>query len=353
MKVLILGGTGAMGVHLVHLLAESGNEIRVTSRKARRSPQKNVCYAEGNAHDPTFLQPILDERWDVIVDFLSYTTTEFRERAHLLPEAASQYIFLSSARVYADSKQPLTESSPRLLDTSTDGAFLSTDEYALAKARQEDILKNSGFQNWTIIRPYITYSENRLQLGVLEKEEWLYRALHGRTIVFSRDIHPMATTMTYGLDVAKGIMAIAGNPAALGEIFHITGSESCRWDEILTTYLDALEIYLGYRPKVCFQDLKRFMQCTPGKYQVRYDRLFNRQFDSSKIGRYVNIREFTKTGTGLRTCLDEFLKNPVFSDINWKLEASKDRQTKEHTPLSEIPGITKKIKYLRYRYLFI
>ena len=41
------------------------------------------------------------------------------------------------------------------------------------------------------------------QLGVLEKELWLYRALNGRTIVFSKDIAEKSTTLTYGYDVAS------------------------------------------------------------------------------------------------------------------------------------------------------
>ena len=43
------------------------------------------------------------------------------------------------------------------------------------KARQEDILRKSKFENW-ILSDLTTFSENRLQLGVLKKE-WLYRAL--------------------------------------------------------------------------------------------------------------------------------------------------------------------------------
>ena len=160
-----------------------------------------------------------------------YTTAGFKERVNYLLDATTQYVFLSSARVYADSEQPITETSPRLLDISQDEEFLSTDEYSLSKARQEDILRNSGRNNWTIIRPYITYSENRLQLGVLEKEEWLYRAIHGRTIVFSIDINTKLTTLTYGLDVAKGITAIIGKPNTLGGIFHITLEESITWSE--------------------------------------------------------------------------------------------------------------------------
>ena len=85
---------------------------------------------------------------------------------------------------YANENGRITEKSKRLLDVCTDEEYLKTDEYALTKVRQENILLSSGKKNWTIIRPYITYNVERLQLGVYEKENWLYRALHGRSIVF-------------------------------------------------------------------------------------------------------------------------------------------------------------------------
>ncbi|MGK6352532.1 NAD-dependent epimerase/dehydratase family protein [Parapedobacter sp. DT-150] len=350
MKVLVLGGTGAMGIHLVHLFSEEGVEAVVTSRTDRRSEGK-IRYVKGNAHDIVFLQTILEEKWDVIVDFMVYTTPGFKERVNILLDATSQYVFLSSARVYAGSDQPVTESSPRLLDVSDDQEFLSTDEYSLTKAKQEDILRNSGRENWTIIRPYITYSENRLQLGVLEKEEWLYRALHGRTIVFSSDINSKMTTLTYGLDVAKGIMAVTGKKQALGETFHITTKNSNTWGDILAIYLKVLEKHLGYRPKVLLQNLDDFLTCKPAKYQIQYDRLFNRKFDNQSIDQYVNTGTFTETQFGLKACLGEFLKSIDFKGINWKTEALKDRATKEFTPLNEIPGIKQKAYYLIYRFI--
>lgn len=351
MRVLVLGGTGAMGIHLVETLSNNYVETFVTSRKSLFS-EGRVHYIQGNAQDIDFLQTVLKEHCDVIVDFMVYTTTGFQERFKLLLDATDQYIFLSSSRVYADSTQPITESTSRLLDISKDKEFLSTDEYSLTKARQEDILRNSGRTNWTIIRPYITYSENRLQLGVLEKEEWLYRALHGRTIVFSSDINARITTLTYGLDVSKGIMTIVGNADAYGETFHITTSETNYWENILTIYLEVLEKQLGYRPKVLLQDLEKFLEWKPVKYQIFYDRLYNRQFDNSKISQYINTNSFTKLEVGLKNCLEEFIINPKFEFINWKTEALKDRQTKEHTSLNEILGLKQKIKYLIFRYLY-
>lgn len=351
MKVLVLGGTGAMGIHLVQLLSKNGIETFVTSRNFKQSEEK-IHYLQGNAHDIEFLQKILQEHWDAIVDFMIYSTTGFQERIKLLLDSTYQYIFLSSSRVYADSEKPITEMSPRLLNISHDKEFLLTDEYSLTKARQEDILCNSGYRNWTIIRPYITYSENRLQLGVLEKEEWLYRALHGRTIVFSNDIISKKTTMTYGLDVSQGIMAVIGNPNTLGNTFHITAVGSNSWHDILTIYLEVLEKHLKYKPKVLLQNLKKFYECHPANYQIKYDRLFNRQFDSTKIAQYINTNLFAQVETGLKSCLEKFLKDPKFKVIDWKTEAIKDRQTKEHTPLMEIRGLKQKIKYLLYRYHF-
>ena len=108
------------------------------------------------------------------------------------------------------------------------------------------MLINSTKKNWTIIRPYITYSEERLQLGVLEKEAWLYRAMHNRPIVSSADINNKVTTLTYGFDVAKGINAIIGQEAAFGEAFHITSSGSITWNNVLEIYTNVLEKHLGY-----------------------------------------------------------------------------------------------------------
>lgn len=350
MKILILGGTGAMGTHLVELIAKEGHEIYVTTRSNKASVN-NIHYIQGNAREIDFLKTNLHKKWDVIVDFMVYTTPEFTSRVKLLLNSAGQYIYLSSARVYANSDRPIIESSDRLLDVTLDQEYLATDEYALAKARQEDVLKKSGKTNWTIIRPYITYSEIRLQLGVLEKEAWLYRAVKGRTIVFSKDINTKATTLTYGLDVSEGIVGIIGKKDALGEAFHITLNQSVLWSDVLTIYLDVLEEKLGFRPKVLLKDLDQFCKVHRSNYQVIYDRLFNRKFDNSKIEKFIDTIGFKPVTDRLRTSLEDFLINGHFDAINWKLEALKDKQTKERTPLNEIKGYKQKLSYLLHRYI--
>lgn len=351
MRILVLGGTGAMGVHLVQVLAELGHEVHVTSR-SRSGKAGNINYITGNAHDETFLNHLLSERWDGIVDFMVYSTAAFKKRYQQLLKATAHYMYLSSSRVYANSNTPITEKSSRLLDVSQDEKYLATDEYALTKARQEDLLFNSEYKNWTIIRPYITYDIERLQLGVLEKEDWLYRAVHGRTIVTAKDIQTKQTTLTAGADVATAMAALMGNKKAQGEAFHITTDESLTWCEVTAIYKNALKEN-NITAKVLEQNLNDFLNWRQGMYQVTYDRLYNRTFDNSKIKQFVDTATFIRPTIGLAQCLTQFLNTkPLrFKTPNWQEEALKDRLTQETTPLSEISGAKQKIKYCLFKTL--
>lgn len=350
MKVLILGGTGAMGSALVELLKRGDSRVTVTSRSKRQS-SGNIVYVQGNAKDDNFLSELLKENFDAIVDFMVYSSSQFANRLKLLLQHTNQYFYFSSSRVYAQSQVRLTEESPRLLDVCTDREYLETDEYALAKVREEDILKNSNYSNWTIIRPYITYNSQRLQLGVYEKENWLYRALKGRTIVLPRDIANCQTSLTYGKDVANAIVKLIGNPHAFGETFHIVTEEHHTWEEVLNMYCDILEDKTGKRPDVKFVDSSDKLQSVWNKYQIKYDRLYNRVFDSSKIKSVCGFNEFTSLKDGLAECVETFLSSQKWLGHNWKCEAYFDRVAKEQTSLREIPNIKSKLKYLVWRYV--
>ena len=223
MNILLLAGTGTLGRHISDLLSMNGHAVYITSRRVKEN-KDNMHYYKGNPHDNNFLKSIINEQqsWDVIMDFMVYTTSEFKEKVNLFLDNCSQYIFFSSARVYANSMHALTETSLRLLDVSEDQKFLSTDDYALCKARQENILFEQEKTNYTIVRPYITYGEDRLQLGIQEHETWLRRALNGKHIILQREIAESITTLTYAGDVAKAVCSLIGNQIALGEVFNIT-----------------------------------------------------------------------------------------------------------------------------------
>lgn len=351
-NILLLGGTGAMGTNLVKVLGkQDGSHVVVTSRQKHKDTE-SIEYRQGDAHDTDWLHNILAERrWDAIVDFMVYTTDEFKQRASLLLNATKQYVFISSARVYADSGNNLiTEESPRLLDVCQDKEYLQTDEYALTKARQENILINNQQKNWTIIRPYITFSDNRLQLGVMEKENWLIPALNNRPIVFSKDIAEHYTTMTDGVIVAKGIAALLTQPEAKSEIFNIATHNSYLWKDILQWYIEVYREVKGVEPLVYLTD-KWDGTFGGGIYQWKYDRLFNRRFDNKKISKFIPEKEFEKTEISLKNAMRKFIEsyNPQISDLNQSAEFKRGVLTGRFLPLSYVKGKKRILKTIAYK----
>lgn len=278
MRVLVLGGTGAMGSHVCDLFAARGEQVVCTTRR-EREPKGNVEYAVGDAHDPAFLDGLLAERWDAVVDFMVWSTSAFRGRCKGFLAATGQYVFVSSYRVYADSPV-IREGSPRLLDAIDNPEYLATDEYALSKARCEDMLFGSGGSNWTVVRPAVTYdgAVGRLQLGVYEASDWVWRAANGIPVPMPAAMLSKQATMSRGGDVAEMIARLVGNPAALGEAFTVSGSDHMTWGEVAETYrgvLPSLEI------APC--GLEEFERARGGVYQIRYDRMFDRVVDNSKV----------------------------------------------------------------------
>lgn len=347
MRVLVLGGTGAIGAHVVRRLSDDGHKVVVTSRTARKG-EDNITYRKGNAREIGFAKELFRERWDAVVDFMVYTTAEFEERVGLILSSTKQYLFLSSARVFANSDTPITEDSDRLLDTTTDIEFLSVKEYSLEKAKQENILRENG-TNWTIIRPYITYDAYRLQLGIMEKEDWLYRALNGRSIVVSKEVLSHLTTLTYGNDVAEGIVSLVGKEGAYAQSFNITCNRCLLWREALEKYAEVLSRVLGKPVKVVETDCDLGIRYG-AKYQLVYDRFYDRVFDNANIVRYMPDKQFVTWEKGLENSLLKFVESPKFRAINWAMEARKDRIAKEFTPLGEIRGLRNKVKYLICRF---
>lgn len=275
--ILLLGGTGAMGVYLTEILVGMGHRVFVTTRRAQTG--QGVTYLQGNAHDDIFLRNCVERvRPDAIVDFMIYGTDEFRARVPFLLQASGHYLFLSSYRVH-DEDVPLRETSPRLLDSCRNETYLQTDEYALTKARQENLIHATAKegQRWTIIRPVITYSKARFQFGVLEANVVCWRALRGLPLPMPREMLDKRTSMTWGRDVASMIAHLILNPKAYGEAFLTATSESHTWREIFKVYRDAL----GATLFEC--SLDDYVRLSGAPWQIRYDRMFDRVIDNTKI----------------------------------------------------------------------
>ncbi|MBQ8509994.1 MAG: NAD-dependent epimerase/dehydratase family protein [Clostridia bacterium] len=329
-KILILGGTGAMGVYLVPELLSMGYAVDVVSLDAVESDNSNLRYIQtANAKDMTFLAELLKNDYNGIVDFLIYNTADFEAHHRLLLEHTDHYIYLSSYRVYANEEHPIVETSPRLLDVSKDEEFRPVEDYSLYKARGEDILKASSFSNWTAIRPAITYSKRRFQLVTLEANVVVNRALAGKTVVLPKEAMGVQATMSWGGDVAKMIARLLLNKAACRDVFTVATSEHNTWETVAGYYRELVGLnYITVDKEDYLSILDPNEQ--PGRrfarWQLDYDRLFDRIVDNSKILNITGLKqsELSSLYDGLKRELSALPKGIFFPGseaVNQRMDA--------------------------------
>lgn len=315
-KILVVGGTGAMGVYLVPELLELGYQVDVLSFDDIVSYHDNLKYIKANAKNYDVIAEQLKNDYDAVVDFMIYYTKEEYERfLPLYLNNTRHYIFLSTYRVYANEEHPVKETSPRILDIATDEKLLSSGDYCIYKAQAEDYLKKSQFSNYTIIRPAITYSKRRFQLVTMEYDLVIRRMLEKKTLILPEKAMNIQATMTWAGDVAKMIARLVLNEKAFKEIYTVCTAEHHSWGEIAEMYkkIGAL--------KFITVDTDTYLNIlAPGnshaERQLTLDRYFDRIMDNSKILHITGMKQadFMPLDKGLEMEYRAFSKNIVWND---------------------------------------
>lgn len=299
-KILVLGGTGAMGRYLVPELLKMGYQTDVVTLDNVISNNPMLKYIKADINTVGVLDSLLKNEYDGIVDFMTYETAKFKNIYRKFLDNTGHYIFLSTCRVFADAP-PITENSPRLLDVSSDKDFLATEDYALYKAKEENLLMNSGNKNWTIVRPATTYSTGRFQLVTLEAPTLIYRMQNKKTIVLPEAAMNCEATLSWGGDVGKMIARIMFNKQALGESYNVATGEHHSWADIAKIYNDILPFeYITVGTEDYLDIIAEGADWA--KYQLIYARMFQRITDNSKILSLTGMKqsELMTLNDGLR-----------------------------------------------------
>lgn len=290
-KVLVVGATGAMGKYLVPELDALGYEVVGLTLDDVVSDSKKVTFVKGNAMDKAFLQELLKEKFDGIVDFMSYNMTNFYEFVELYLQNTEHYIFLSSCRVFDDKEIPVKESSPKLLYSSSDERLKQSQDYCIVKAKQEQYLIDSSYDNWTIVRPATTYGTMRLQLVTLEFPNTVARALQGKKVVVPLQAKDKPATLSWGGDVAKMIARIMFKAEAKRENYNVCSAESKTWGEIADYYKELVGLETVWVDKEDYLSILDPAISDWVRWQLEYARLFHRISDNSKILKLTGLKQ--------------------------------------------------------------
>lgn len=282
-KVLVIGATGAMGRYLVPELIKLNYEVVAVGLDESSPWQLDVKYIKGNAFDKPFLEELLKEKFDGIVNFMNYDAYSFSDYYKMLLDNTDHYVFLSSCRVYDDKEQPINETSPRLWDTSEDEVLKASHDYCIHKAQDEDLLNASDYNNWTIVRPATTFSTMRLQLVTLEFANSVERALMGKKVILPIQAKDKPATLSWGGDVAKMIANVLFKKEALREVYNVCSAESRTWEEIAEYYRELVGLEAIWVDKEDYLKILSPEGKINVRWQLEYARLFRRITDNSKI----------------------------------------------------------------------
>ncbi|MBQ9784909.1 MAG: NAD-dependent epimerase/dehydratase family protein [Clostridia bacterium] len=329
-KVLVLGSTGAMGRYLVPELLNLGYAVTGVSIDESAPCYKNYTYLKGDAFDKGFLNTLLAEKFDGIVNFMDYGSKPFADYMDLFLQNTVHYVFLSTCRVYDDLEVPVKETSPRLLDSSPDEELKASNDYCIHKARDEDRLLASSYDNWTVVRPATTFSTLRLQLVTLEFANSVGRAMMGKKVVLPIQAQDKPATLSWGGDVAKMIARILFKDEAKREFYNVCSAESRTWAEIAAYYRDLVGLEAVWVDKEDYLAILNPEIPNGTRWQLEYARLFHRITDNSKVLALTGLRQedMTPLYEGLKKEIANTPKDIVLCDTAVGLRM--DAYLKEH-----------------------
>jgi 2'-hydroxyisoflavone reductase len=152
LRILILGGTRFIGLHMTALALERGHTLTFFNRgrtKADRYPGVERIKGDRNGE----IDGLKGREWDVVIDNSGYVPRHVKLSAELLAPRVRQYIFISSISVYPNFSVPRDESSPvgKLADESIEK--VDGDTYGPLKVLCEQAAERALPGRTTVIRP--------------------------------------------------------------------------------------------------------------------------------------------------------------------------------------------------------
>jgi 2'-hydroxyisoflavone reductase len=156
LRVLILGGTGFIGPHLVRRVLERGH-TPVLFNRGRTEPQlfqEQYAGLENLVGDRDGdIGSLRGGRWDAVIDDSGYTPEQVRATAELLRDSVGHYLFTSTRGVYRDfTPAHVDESSPLGMRDVPDTEWTG---YGPLKALAEREVQRVFAGRYTIARPPI------------------------------------------------------------------------------------------------------------------------------------------------------------------------------------------------------
>jgi 2'-hydroxyisoflavone reductase len=151
LRILILGGTAFLGIHMTEIAMRRGHTVTLFNRgHAKPGLFPGIEKLTGDRDGQ--LDALKDRDWDAVIDNCGYVPRHVRMSAELLAPKVRQYLFISTISVYADFSKPNDEASPvaKIEDETCEDRLKA---YGALKALCEKAAAAAIPDRTTIVRP--------------------------------------------------------------------------------------------------------------------------------------------------------------------------------------------------------
>lgn len=309
-KILLIAGGGTLGEYTSKELLKKSCKVDVICLEDYVSDNEQLCYIKANA-DREFLTDFLKDRYyDGIVNFIHYIDVEEYKKIHmLLCKKTNHLVFLSSYRVYADSQSHVTENTPQLIDVVDDEYFSEHEDYAVPKSKNEHFIVNeSKTDNWTIVRPVISFSKRRLDIVTVSGRTILECAKKGEKVLLPKETKNLIAGLDWAGNSGKLIASVLLCDNTKGEAYTVSSAQNLTWGEVADIYAELTGVSFEWVDTEEYSERQHGTREFP--WILKYDRLFNRKIDNSKILAATGLKkeDFVSIKDGIKIELEKIEK---------------------------------------------
>lgn len=316
MRILFIGGTGNISAECAAQLHELGHEIWVVTRgRSVVRPEYRAIVADRKDH-AGMRRVFAESKPEIVLNFLGYDLADVQIDFDIFGGAVRQYVFISSATVYAKPPRqlPITEAA------SLGNIFW---DYAQKKLQCEDWLRDRWLDGQfpvTILRPSHTYSKRWIPNPLSSSSYTFAARLEQGKPVYVPDDGETPWTLTAASDFAVGLAGLIAHPGALGESFHLTSDEVLSWNQIVREIADALGVTSAEIVRVPTELICQVAPQMTGT--LKGDKAHPGVFDNSKVKRLVPGFECRKPfQVGVRESVEWLRAHPEQRHVNPHLDA--------------------------------
>jgi nucleoside-diphosphate-sugar epimerase len=213
MRILVMGGTRFIGVHLTQQLVAQGHDVTLFNRGNRPAPIDDVRTIVGDRTQD--LGRLSSESFDVIFDNNGRELTDTEPLVTLFKGRIKQFIYMSSAGVYQKSDQ-----MPHL-----EGDRVDPKSRHKGKHETEAFLAQSGIP-FTAVRPTYIYGPQNYN----DLEAWFFdRILRDRPIPIPGNGGHF-TQFGHVADLATAMVKMVDQPKAMNQIYNVSGDRYVTFD---------------------------------------------------------------------------------------------------------------------------